>query len=370
MAIIPNEDQFAEEVLGLFTLEAQEWINQSNTALEELEQNPPPDRKVKLYETVIHAMTNLGGAAATIELPMLAQLAFGMLPLLQTVRDHGGNLSTEQQAALQDGLGGLISAVQNLHETKTGAVEDLEPLLQKLADAASLSDSPDQAIQQSASTSSSPCAGEPLASTPRLNILEALHDFQRARVAVRDSNRHTAEAVLKAIGAMDQDTNGKAVHVDKAAVLKVLRQLDAMDEEFLAELRQRWPVVETSLTDLKSSPVEALTSSGRLNALLREIHELHEMARALEAKGLMLFFCGLQTFLTLWLRNVIPISIERVEGVELRLKEVLPLAEQWVEAGREERASIEKLMLCESSFAIQSPTTVSRAFAFDDDKAR
>lgn len=344
MAMIPDEDLFGEEVLGLFALEAREWINQSNMALQELEQEPPSERKIKLYETIICAITNLGGSAATIELPVLEQLAFSMLPLLQVVRDHGGNISVEQQAALREGLSSLISAIQNLNETKAGAIEGLEHLLKKLADAACLPVPPAQVTQQSASSSPSRHAEESLDSAPSLNILEALRDFQRVRAVARDSNRHMAEAVLKAAGIMDQG-NGKTLHIDEATVLKILRHLDEVDEEFLAELRQRLLRIGAVISDLKSPHAEVLMANGRLEALLHEVHELHERARALEAKELMLFFHGLQTFLVLWSKKTIPISIERLKAVELRLNDILPLAQQWAEAGRGERASIEKLVL-------------------------
>ena len=63
MASTPHEDAFLDEVLGLFVLEAQEWINQSNTALLELEHHPASDRKHKLYDIIVCGITNLGGSA-------------------------------------------------------------------------------------------------------------------------------------------------------------------------------------------------------------------------------------------------------------------------------------------------------------------
>src|SRR5688572_15049238 len=104
MPINPQEDQFLEEVLGLFALEAEEWITQGKAALLELERGPSPDREAKLYDTIICGITNLGGSAATVELPALEKLAFALVPLLQAMGRQKGHTPPEQIAALREGL--------------------------------------------------------------------------------------------------------------------------------------------------------------------------------------------------------------------------------------------------------------------------
>src|SRR5579885_3458718 len=127
-----DEDAFLDEVLGLFVLEAQEWISQSNTALLELEHHPASDRKTKLYDTISCGITNLGGSAATVELRDLEKLAFALLPLLQSLRDRSENVSADLLAVLRQGLNTIIATVQSLNDTKTGKIGNLEGLLRQI----------------------------------------------------------------------------------------------------------------------------------------------------------------------------------------------------------------------------------------------
>src|SRR5436309_6380765 len=99
-----QDDQFQKEVLELFALEAHEWLGQIKAALRELESNSDSGIRPKLFDIVHHGITNLGGSAATVDLPAIQQLAFGLLPLLDTFRSQGVPRPAEQFAALRDGL--------------------------------------------------------------------------------------------------------------------------------------------------------------------------------------------------------------------------------------------------------------------------
>ena len=62
-------DDFQKELVDLFVQEAHEWLQNIHVALDELQQGPAPERHAKLIETISAGVMNLGGSAATINLP-------------------------------------------------------------------------------------------------------------------------------------------------------------------------------------------------------------------------------------------------------------------------------------------------------------
>jgi chemotaxis protein histidine kinase CheA len=337
----PHEDQFLEEVLGLFALEAQEWISQSKAALLELEGRPALDREAKLYETITCGISNLGGSAATVELPALETLAFALVPLLQAMGKHKGHTPPEQISVLREGLDAIIWSVEHLAETKTGEVSGLERILQKLADAAALPPLTDPIPTLQTVPSRPAVMHTPMpASSPTL--METLHSFQRTHAESADPMRHMVEAVIRKVKAEEEKQEGS--QIDPPSIMRILEELDALDERFLAELHQRLPMIISMLSDLKAGRLDELKSNSRLESALRDIHTLQDAARTLDAKAIMLFFHGLHTFLTLVGKKSITILPQRFEAVESRLQEILPTAQQWVDTGKGERASIQKIV--------------------------
>src|SRR5438876_12179985 len=92
MATNPVEDEFQEEVLRLFALEALEWIRQVKAALLELEDAQAQERIQTLYDVILRSLTNLKDSAPTVELPCIENLTFTLTPLLQ--RMQGKQMST------------------------------------------------------------------------------------------------------------------------------------------------------------------------------------------------------------------------------------------------------------------------------------
>lgn len=340
----PHEDQFLEEVFGLFALEAQEWIAQCKTALLELEHRPSEDWQEKLYETIICGVTNLGGSAATVELPALENLAFALLPLLQVMRERGSRSPVEQLAALREGLDEMTLAVEHLEETKNGTVRGFDSVLKRLADSINLPCAPEPSHQAPPSSSSSQSVVEiPVTSLSPSSLLGALHDLERSRSESMDQTRHVVEAVIKrAKTEHGEERNGS--HFDASTILRILEELEARDERFLKELGQRLPTIEGVLSELKAGSSEAWGPNSRTDSVLQEIHLLHEAARELEAKPIMLFFHGLQMFLGVMSRHGVSVLPQRIEAVISRLRTILPMAQEWVEIGRDERASVQKIV--------------------------
>jgi chemotaxis protein histidine kinase CheA len=339
MASTDHEDAFLDEVLGLFVLEAQEWINQSNSALLELEHHPVSDRKHKLYETIVCGITNLGGSAATVELRDLEKLAFGLLPLLQTMQALNGSTTAVQLGALRDGFNGIIAAVQTLNDTKTGHVPNLEQILARVTEVAKQTVVAPQQTSQ-ATPSTSPTSGSAVPPSP--SIMDRLSEFQRQHVGQSDVTRHTVDTIVRK-AKKDYGERGWRF-VDAPTVIQLVQELDRSDDQFLNEVRKRLPTIGGIFADLTSPHAEMLLSNGRMEKLLQEVQALHDSARTFEAKPVMQFFHGLHSFLTILSQKAVDIAASRLEAVESRLKRIVPMAEEWAEAGKKERAAIQQLV--------------------------
>lgn len=333
-----DEDAFLDEVLGLFVLEAQEWISQSNTALLELEHHPASDRKAKLYETISCGITNLGGSAATVELRDLEKLAFSLLPLLQSLRDRSTNITTELLAVLRQGLNTIITTVQNLSETKTGKIGQLDGLLKQI----------DAARQEASRPNPDPSDAPPTVVTPTVSpsppstsVIDKLTEFQRHAASCHPT-RHMVEAVIRK-AKKDYGERGWR-HIDGQTARQIVQELHVLDEQFLEEMGRRVPAICGVFSDLKSPHAEKVLSNGRFEKLQQEVYAVHDAARTADAKSLMLFFHGLQAFLTILSEKSADIPPHRIEAVESRLQTVLASAQQWVELGKMERLSIQQIL--------------------------
>jgi hypothetical protein len=124
--------------------------------------------------------------------------------------------------------------------------------------------------------------------------------------------------------------------------MRILQELDVADEQFLAELGSRLPAIEIMLSELTAGRLDDVRSDGRLEKALQDIHALQETARALQAKTIMPVFHGLRTFLTVAAGNEVPILPQRFEAVRSRLRDLLPMAHEWVGLGKDERTAIEQ----------------------------
>ncbi|MDQ6733880.1 MAG: hypothetical protein M3Z35_07150 [Nitrospirota bacterium] len=339
MASTAHEDAFLDEVLGLFVLEAQEWINQSNTALLELEHHPVSDRKHKLYETIVCGITNLGGSAATVELRDLEKLAFGLLPLLQTMQSLNGSTTALQLGALREGFNGIIAAVLTLGDTKIGLVPNLDQILKRVTEvAAQTAMASQQAVHAAPAASSIPVS----ASSPSSGVMDRVAEFQRHHPGTSDLTRHTADAIVRR-AKQDYGERGWRL-VDATIMGQIVQELDRSDEQFVNEVRKRLPAIAGIFADFTSPHADMLLSNGRMEKLLQEVQALHDSARTSEAKPVMQFFHGLHSFLTIVSQKTIDIPPPRLEAVEARMKRIVPIAEQWVEIGKKERAAVQQFV--------------------------
>src|SRR5512141_1891718 len=106
-----TSDEFQKELVDLFVQEAHEWLQNIHVALDELQQGPPPERHAKLIETISSGVTNLGGSAATINLPDVEHASFEAIPFIEALQDPQKALSVQDFLSLCKQLGQIHTAL-------------------------------------------------------------------------------------------------------------------------------------------------------------------------------------------------------------------------------------------------------------------
>jgi chemotaxis protein histidine kinase CheA len=71
---------------------------------------------------------------------------------------------------------------------------------------------------------------------------------------------------------------------------------------------------------------------------------LHDQAKSVHALTIMMFLQGLKTFLMATAYRKVTSLPHRLEALEMRLTTLVPMAEQWVNLGRIERAAIKDIL--------------------------
>jgi uncharacterized protein (DUF608 family) len=170
-------------------------------------------------------------------------------------------------------------------------------------------------------------------------LLTALRELQKARARSVQPARDMLEAVIHRA----EEAGESEQVVDVSMIERILRDLDRQDDEFLQAVHERVPQMLESLTALRGQVASFVTAS-QLDPLLGHVEFLHDQARGVQAMTIMMFLQGLKSFLTVTAYRKMTSLPSRLEALELRLKTLVPMAEQWVNLGRLERATIEEIL--------------------------
>lgn len=323
----PNSttDPFQQEIIALFAAEAQEWIGQVESALHELEAGPPQFRCTKLFETIRNGVTNLGGSAATVERPDIEKLAFAMLPHLEAIAGQGRVGSAGQCAALRESLEHLATAIQRLIPSSVHA--------------AGAGAQPAAAPAAAVSAPTSAAAAAPTALTGP--IIDALIELQHSRAESAETTKALVDSLIQLPAG---SANQGVVTGDRAAIVRNLKELDALDAQLLADVQQRMPNIQKAFSSLKAGGAAAFASNGSLDGVLQDVVRLRDEAFAAGASSVMSFFKGLHSWLSLVARQQIVVPAQRLDAVESRLKSALTMTQQWVDVGRMKKANVEQFL--------------------------
>ena len=123
-----DDTGFDKEVVGLFALEAHEWLAQIQSALSRLSADKAGPVRSHVYGIVLNGITNLAKSAATVHLDEIEMMATNLLP---TLRDVGGGetaVAAESLRHLHQGLDRVIAAVRQLAAVPTRSAGEAEGL--------------------------------------------------------------------------------------------------------------------------------------------------------------------------------------------------------------------------------------------------
>jgi len=298
-----TSDEFQKELVDLFVQEAHEWLQNIHVALDELQQGPPPERHAALIGTLTAGVTNLGGSAATINLPDVEQASFAALPFIEAIRDPTKSLSVQDFLSLCKQLGQIHTALTNA----TGVSFESEA---------------EAAVEVAPAVS----PGE------FLNTLRTLQSKQSAPTGPLERN-----LIKTLIDQMEGQVQAGVQQVGVDVIQGYLDRMAASEDAFIQVIDAQMPGLTEKLAALAGD--RAVTCEA-LDASLQEVAQLRAEAQQVNVTPAMTFFGGLHSLLSVVAQHRLQLAGARVQAVIGRLAAIRELIHLWVERGRAERRAI------------------------------
>lgn len=322
---------FEKEVIGLFALEAHEWLAQIHSALKRLGEGANGTVRPKLYGIMLQGLTNLAKSAATVHQTFIEDMASSLLPILHNVGRQEPRAMATALASLQSGLDRITAAVRHA-EGGTAAEIRAEPSPGPAACTHGVETVPAPAAVPSESSGL-----VPMTATSGVSLLNALRDLQQVRSRSVQPARDVLEAVILRA---EQETGILTV----PGVRRILDDLDRSDELFVEEVSRRVPVMSQILTDLRKDGTTDFVTASQLDPIVEQVEALHDAAASVQAGMITMFLQGLRSFLMVAAYRKAATLPQRLATVEARIQALIPMAEQWVSIGRVERAAIAEIL--------------------------
>ncbi|MCE9536602.1 MAG: hypothetical protein K8R65_09355 [Nitrospirae bacterium] len=304
-------DDFQKELIDLFVQEAQEWLQNIHVALDELQQGPAPERHAKLIGIISAGVTNLGGSAATINLPDVEQASFKAIPFIEALQDPAKSLSVQDFLSLCKQLGQIHTA---------------------LTQATGIS------FEDDGSGAAAEAAYSSLSSAEFLLALQALEERQPQAAM---SGRNVIRVMIEQIEGQVQTGVGQ---VDATVIQDYLTRVSEAEELFLAAIGKQVPAISEKLNILGQDGGEPASRMAVLDASLQDVARLRSEAQQVNAGAAMMFFAGLHSLMTVVAQRRVRLAAARVETVKARLHIMGTAIREWAEHGRTQRAAINQLL--------------------------
>jgi hypothetical protein len=299
-----TSDEFQKELVDLFVQEAHEWLQNIHVALDELQQGPPPERHAALIGTLTAGVTNLGGSAATINLPDVEQASFAALPFIEAIKDPTKSFSVQDFLSLCKQLGQIHTALTSA----TGVSFEAEAESEVVEAAPALSPA---------------------------EFLETLRTLQSRQAAPAGPLERNLIKTL--IDQMEGQVQAGVQQVGVDVIQGYLDRMAASEEAFAQVVDAQVPGLTAKLAALAGQDALA---NGALEASLQEVMELRAEAQQVNITPAMTFFGGLHSLLSVVGQHRLRLAADRVQAVTGRLTATRTLIHQWVERGRAERTAI------------------------------
>jgi len=308
---VDNTDDFQKELVDLFVQEAHEWLQNIHVALDELQQGPAPELHAKLIGTISAGVMNLGGSAATINLPDVEHASFAAIPFIEALQDPQKALSVEDFLSLCKQLGQIHTALTR-------------------ATGISFEDDGSGAAVETVYASLSP--GE---------FLQALQGLQEKQSPGAASGRNIIRSLIEQ---MEGQIQAGAQRIDATVIQGYLARMSEAEESFLKAINERGPDIFKKMSALKMDEGEVSSRMTALEDSLQDVARLRTEAQQVNAGSAMMFFTGLHSLLTVVAKRRVVLAATRVESVKARLHVMGGAIRQWVEHGRAQRAAIDHLL--------------------------
>lgn len=302
-------DEFQRELLELFAAEAYEWLAQIQQALARFQASLDPSVKLDALDVISRGITSLGGSAATVDLPAIQELVFGLLPLLEQLRGADSVDVNDTLAKLRDSLANITGLVAS----NTGIAATVTFEAQK----------PDLHHAKA--------------------FLHALHTLRRAQMRAASAARSVTDNVIRRV---QRDIEQGVSQVDTPTILAQVDEVCRDHDDFVRLVQSTLPALSAAVAALKSMSRESpsIRPPDQATEWLHTVDQLVDQARQRDAVPLLHFFQGLSSFIKIVTEHRLTISAQRFGAVETRLGGMASIAQAWLEAERAERAAIVQLL--------------------------
>jgi chemotaxis protein histidine kinase CheA len=302
-------DEFQRELLELFAAEAYEWLAQIQQALARFQASLDPSVKFDALDIISRGITSLGGSAATVDLPAIQELVFGLLPLLEQLRGADSVDVNDTLANLRDALANITGLVaSNTGIPATVTFEAHKPDLRQAKE-----------------------------------FLHALHTLRRVQMRTTPVARSVTDNVIRRV---QQDLERGFSQVDTPTILAQVNEVCRDHDDFVRLVQSTLPALSAAVAALKSMsrPPTLNRPPDQTMEWLHTVNQLVDQARQRDAVPLLHFFQGLSSFIKIVTERRLAISAQRFGAVETRLGGMASIAQAWLEAERAERAAIVHLL--------------------------
>jgi hypothetical protein len=327
-----SDASFDKEVIGLFALEAHQWLAQIQMAVKQIAGGANGTVRPKLYGILLHGITNLAKSASTVQLRTIEQMASNLLSILHDVEHQEPRTVAAALQSLQEGLDRISLAVRRLagnQEEQPGGT-DATPM--------KTVSEPMQVLPAiKPEQPASPQTQAPFTASSSVPLIQALRDLQQARARSMQPARDVLEAVI-------QRAEREGDRLDVAGVGRILTELDRLDEEFLQEVRRRVPIISSTLANLRAQGATDFVTASQLDPILEQVEALYDLASRVQATMITMFLQGLRSFLMVSAYRKTASLAQRLGTVETRVHALIPMAEQWSSIGRVERSAISDIL--------------------------
>jgi hypothetical protein len=306
-----NTDDFQKELIVHFVQEAHEWLRSIHDTLDELQQGPAPERHAKLIRTMSAGVTSLGGSAATIDLPDVAQASFAALPFIEALQDP------LKEGSPQDFLS-LCKQLGQIHTALTQAT------------GISFDNDGSGAVVETVEAGLSP--------SEFLQMLQDLHNKQSSDAG---SGHNVIQSLIEQ---MEGQIQAGVQGIDPAIVQGYLARVSEAEESFLKAIDERVPEIMKKISALKMGGSKPAANMVAIEASLQDVAQLRAEAQQVNAGSAMMFFTGLHVLLTMVTQRRVLLAATRIESVTSRLHMMRDAIRLWVEHGRAQRAAIDQVL--------------------------